>query len=75
MDVLLLKEEWEDMVDYARRYLGLVQDDYRTNWWQLFNAADSKKWENILSLIELLFCLPAANGRVERVFSRQTDQV
>ena len=28
------------MSDYARRYLDLVQEDYRTIWWKLFNAAN-----------------------------------
>ncbi len=37
--------------------------------WKLFNSPDSKKWSNILALIELLFCLPMANGCVERIFS------
>ena len=36
---------------------------------EVFNAADSKRWTNILALIELLFCLPMANGLVERIFS------
>ena len=38
-------------------------------WWKLFNSVNSKKWANILSLVELLFCLPMANGHVERLFS------
>ena len=36
---------------------------------KLFNAPSSKNWTNILSLIELLFCLPMSYGHVERVFS------
>lgn len=62
VDVALLKEEWEDMTEYARRYLNLVEQDYLTIWWKLFNAADSKRWTNILALIKLLFCLPMVNG-------------
>ncbi len=69
VDIALLEEEWEDMTEYAKRYLNLVQEDYRAIWWKLFNVVDSKKWTNILSLVELLFCLPMANGRVERLFS------
>ena len=69
VDTSVIKEEWEDMTDYARHYLSLVQEDYRTIWWKLFNAANAKKWGNVLSLVELLFCLPMSNGRVERVFS------
>jgi len=32
VNVALLKEEWEDMIGYARRYLNLVQDDHQTIW-------------------------------------------
>ena len=69
VDTSVIKEEWEDMIDYARRYLDLVQQDYRAIWWKLFNAANANRWANVLSLIELLFCIPMSNGRVERVFS------
>ena len=30
----------------------------------------AKKWTNVLAIVEFLFCLPVANGRVERVFSQ-----
>ena len=53
------------MSDYAKRYLSLATEDYRTIWWKLFNAANASKWGNALSLIELLFCFPMANGRLE----------
>ena len=66
----LLNEEWDDIVEYAKRYLNLVQDDYRIIWWKLFNSPDSTKWTNILALAELLFCLPVSNGHLERVFSQ-----
>ena len=69
IDTNALQEEWEDMVDYAKRYLNIVQEDPSTIWWKLFNAACSKKWENILGVVELLYCLPMSNGRVERIFS------
>ena len=65
----VFREEWIDMIEYAKLYLNLVEDAYSSIWWKLFNAADAKKWANILVLIELLFCLPAANGQVERMFS------
>ena len=57
------------MHDYAKQYLSLATEDYHIIWWKLFNAPNSSKWSNILSLIELLFCFPMANGRLERVFS------
>ena len=69
VDIAMLEEEWENITEYAKHYLNLVQEDYRTIWWKLFNSVDSKKWTNILSLVELLFCLPVANGHVERLFS------
>ena len=56
------------MVEYATGYLNLVQDGYKAVWWKLFYCPDSKKWSNVLALVELLFCLPMANGRLERAF-------
>jgi hypothetical protein len=29
---------------------------------------DAKKWTNVLAIVEFLFRLPVASGRVERVF-------
>ena len=51
----MIKDEWEDMTDYAKRYLDLVQDDYRTIWWKIFNSPSDNNWNNILPLIELIF--------------------
>ena len=69
VDFSLVQEEWHDMVEYATTYLNLVQEDYKVMWWKLFNCADAKKLSNVLALAELLFCLPMANGQLERVFS------
>ena len=65
-----LKGEWDDIVEYGKRYLNLVQEDYKIIWWKLFNVPDSSKWQNILAVVELLFCLPVSNGHLERVFSQ-----
>ena len=27
-----LVQEWDDMVDYGKTFLNLVQDDYKMNW-------------------------------------------
>ena len=70
MNCSLLREEWSDMVDYAKRYFNLVQVEYQVLWWKLFNTVDAQKLTNVLSLVECLFCLPVANGHVERVFSQ-----
>ena len=66
----VLNEEWDDIVEYAKRYLNLVQDDYKVIWWKLFNSPDSTKWTNVLAVVELLFCLPVSNSHLERVFSQ-----
>ena len=70
MDCSLLKQEWDDIVDYAKRYLNLVEDDYKVVWWKLYNVLDATNWTNILAVVELLFCLPISNGHLERVFSQ-----
>ena len=57
IDRSLVREEWDDVLDYSKRFLNLVQDDYKVVWWKLFNAFDSKKWSNLLAVVELLFCL------------------
>ena len=69
VDCSVVEEEW-DMVEYGTKYLNLVQDDYKVIWWKFFNVVDSNKWGNVLAVIELLFCLPMANGHLERVFSQ-----
>lgn len=70
VDRSVIQEEWDDVFDYAKQYLDLVRDSYKVLWWKLFNSFDSKRWSNLLILVELLFCIPMANGRVERVFSQ-----
>ena len=32
VDRSLVKEEWDDIVDYSKQYLNLVQDDYKVVW-------------------------------------------
>ena len=69
LDVSAVQEEWDDMVDYGRKYLNLAQE---VLWWKLFNAVDSGQWKNVLGVVELLFCLPMSNWHLERVFSQLT---
>ena len=69
VDTSVIIEEWEDMVDYASSYLNIAEEDHQTIWYKLFNCPDSSKWKNVLAVVELLFCLPMANGRVGRTFS------
>ena len=56
---LSLVQEWDDMLEYSKRYLNLVQEDYKMIWWKLFNSIDANKWTNILAIVDLLFCLPS----------------
>lgn len=63
VNTTLIQEEWDDMIDYAKRYLNLVQEDYRVIWWKLFNCTQSIKWMNLLTLVKLLFCIPVSNGK------------
>ena len=51
------------------RWNGYVTAQFCAAAHERVNAIDSKKWSNLLAVVELLFCLPIANGRVERVFS------
>jgi len=53
VDLTIIEEEWLDMVNFAKTYLNLVQDDSQTIWRKLANCANSKKWGNILALVEL----------------------
>lgn len=69
VDTDKLLEEWHQMRNHAKRYINLCSD-YASVWYKLFNVADAKRWSNILDLVELLFCLPMSNGRVERTFSQ-----
>ena len=62
-------KEFREMISYASQYIALSLLDYHSVWWRLFHAPSSSEWPNILVLAELLFSLPASNGKLERVFS------
>ena len=57
-------------MEYAKMFLNVAKEDYKVIWWKLFNAPDSSKWTNLLTVVELLFCLPVSNGHLERIFSQ-----
>ena len=57
------------MVDYGKMYINLMEN-YRKVWWKLFNNSDCVRWNNILSLIEMLFTIPVSDGHLERCFSQ-----
>ena len=62
--------EFEAVVQYAIQFISLSTLDYRAVWWRIFHSPNAAEWSNILLLIELLFSLPASNGKLERVFSQ-----
>ena len=68
-DIDAMVTEFREMISYATQYIALSVLDYRSVWWKLFHAPNSSEWPNILILAELLFSLPASNGKLERVFS------
>ena len=71
VDLTLVQKEFLEWYGgYGKQYLDLVMEDYKVSWWKLFNAGDATGWTNVLAIIELLFCLPMANGRFERMFSQ-----
>ena len=55
IDCSVIQEEWDGLVEYGRKYLNLVQEDYKVIWWKLFNAVYDNKWSYVLAVIELLF--------------------
>ena len=74
IDISAVQEEWDDMVEYSKQHLNLVQE-YKNVWWKLFNCADSKNWSNVLGLIELLSLSPTFQWTPGKsVFSAKTIQ-
>lgn len=69
VDLVSLREETEEIVVYARKYLSLDREGYRRVWYNLHVCPDARRWQNALLLCELGFSLPFSNGRVERIFS------
>ena len=35
-----VREEWDDMVDYSKKYPNIVQLYYKVIWWKIYNAVD-----------------------------------
>lgn len=68
-DIEEINSEFQEMINYASCYISLSTLDYSSVWWRLFHAPMCSDWPNVLILAQLLFSLPASNGKVERVFS------
>ena len=58
--------EFKEMTSYATQYIAVSVLYYHSVWCRLFHAPCSSE---SLSLVKLLFSLPASNGKLERVFA------
>ena len=70
MNTASVCDEWDDIVQYAKKYIDLVRKSYAHVWWKLYNCPDTSKWPNILGLVKLLFTIPLSNGHLEQCFSQ-----
>ena len=57
-------------MQYAVQFVSLTTMDYRAVWWRIFYAPTASEWSNVLILVQLLFSLPASNGKLEHIFSQ-----
>ena len=48
----------------------LSENPYRVTWRKLFTTPRKAEWEEILTLIRLLFTIPISNAKLERLFSK-----
>ena len=69
-DTSKIREEFESVLQYAVHFISLATMDYRSVWWRIFHAPTASEWSNVRILVELLFSLPASNGKLKRVFSQ-----
>ena len=63
-----LLDQWHSVVEYTTKYLN-IKSDYKEVWHQIFGSSKRGEWDLVLLLVELLFCLPVSNAKVERLFS------
>ena len=59
----------KDMKAYTIKYLCKEGEDYLVTCRRIFSSQFSSKWWCILLLVELLFCFPISNAKLERLFS------
>ena len=66
--LVLLVEQWHNL-EYTNSYLNPTTLPYLRVWYKIFNSSRQSEWNFILLLVELLFCLPISNAKVEILFS------
>ena len=71
IDADTILSEFNEMVEYAIQFFSLSTMDYQAVWWHLFHCPCSNEWKNCLNLVEVLFSLPASNGKLEWTFNNQ----
>ena len=69
VEICELRQEFRDMLEHSVQFISLSTLGYQEVWWRLFHSPCAEQWSNILTLAELLFSLPASNGKLERCFS------
>lgn len=70
VDLSGISDEVDDMLRYARSYLGVGKDDHHRVWYQLATVAEASNWQNAVRIAELLFSLPFSTTKVEQMFSQ-----
>ena len=53
MSLVILYDEIDEVVQYARMYIDINTLEYRKVWYKLFTCPDASNWCNVLSLAEL----------------------
>ena len=70
VDLSTVKEEFKSLLQYAVQFISLATIEYRAVWWRIFHSPSASEWSNALVLVQLLFSLPASNGKLEHIFSQ-----
>ena len=64
-----LLQQWHSVIAYTKKYLASDTTNYLVVWYCIFNSSLANRWKLVLLVIELLFCIPISNAKVERLFS------
>ena len=63
--VTQILDEFHDTLFYATQFISLSSTNYQTVLWKLFHCHNAANWSNALKLVQLQFCLPVSNGKLE----------
>ena len=69
INLVVLQDQIAEVVEYARSYLSIENEEYHKVWYKLYICLDASRWRDIPVLCELCFSLLFSNGRMERIFS------